>query len=212
MGGFSFNKLQACREACSFALWMNDLAHAFSLFCVLVFLSASLRISQLYWPSGQLCFGGSAHSTHPSRYKAFLVLDNPCACFLLIHPLLQTTAPTELILPWLFCLLPKSLLFFFSKHNYFLSNLLFLSPWNSLARVTRMRLYLICPAYSRQDFNTAELATSYTPQNWRFLLEPVTFWGPWPAHGMWDHCVTEHRCGTGIGLGQEDTNCPALQY
>lgn len=88
---------------------------------------------------------------------------------------------------------------------------MFLPPWNSLASFTRMKLYLICPAYSRQDFNTAGLATSYTLQNWRLLLEPVAFWSPWPAHIMWDHCVTQHRCGTGICLGQEDTNCPALQ-
>lgn len=116
MGGFSFNKLRASKEACSFALWMNDLAHVFSLFCVLlVFLSASLRINQLYWPSGQLCFRGSAHSTHPSRYKAFLVPENPCACFLLTYPLLQTASPTRLILPWLFYSLHKRPAFFSLK-------------------------------------------------------------------------------------------------
>lgn len=137
-GGFSFNKLQASKEACSFALWMNDLAHAFSLFCVLlVFLSASLRISQLYWPSGQLCFGGSAHSTHPSRYKAFLPPGAwQSLCVLPPHPpsppdnFTHQTDPSMTI----FVLCTRDLFFFFSKHNYFLSNLMFLPPWNSLAR------------------------------------------------------------------------------
>lgn len=72
---------------------------------------------------------------------------------------------------WLFC------------SKYFISNLMLLPPWDILPRITRMRLYLIHPAYCRQVFNMAELAISYTSQNLRFLFKPVTCWGPWSACG-----------------------------
>lgn len=167
------NRLEGSLQLCS----VNEWPGTCFLSVLLVFLSASLRTSQLYWPSGQLCFGGSVHSTHPSRYKSFLVPAGPCACFLLAHPLLHSPNWSS---HGYFIFSARDLLFCFC----FISDLILLSSWDILDRTARMRLYFICPAYCRQVFNTAELVLSYTPQNVRLLFKPVTCWGPWSAHGM----------------------------
>lgn len=159
---------------------MNNLAHAFSRFSVLpVFLSASLRISQLYWPSGQLCFGGSARSTHPSRYKAFLLpgawlpvcLLPPCP-----HNFTCLTNPSPTISSS-----PQETCFFCSKCKYFISNLMLLLLWDILARIARMSLSLTC---CRQVFNMAEPPLSHTPQNLKLLFKPLACWGLWSAYGV----------------------------
>ncbi|KAM6419977.1 protein mab-21-like 3 isoform 1-T1 [Pluvialis apricaria] len=141
-----------------------------------------LRISQLYWPSGQPCFEGSAHSTHPSRYKAFLP---PGACrsvyLLPPHPPSSPDNFTHLTDPPMISSSPQKTCVFCSKHKDFISNLILLPPWDILARITKMSLYLICPAYCRQVFNIAELAISYTSQNSRLLFNSLGLAG---AHGL----------------------------
>lgn len=157
-------------------------------FCSVYFLFSFLLLSGSASFTGQVVRYASGEAPvppiHPgTKPPCHPVPAGPYASFLLAHPLLQTTLSPSPILPWLFHPHCKKLAFFCWKRKYFISNLALLPPGVILARITRIRLYLIGPAYCRQVFNIAELAISYTPQNVRLLFKPATRWGPWSGRG-----------------------------